>query len=346
MSNYTLQLAKDLSNLAKELPGLLSIKRLFGTIAPPRAILGNGSRLVYHFISRGALIGINQQLDPDYTPPHPVITVACLSALSVLCLISTGPLQLGLVLVLVSPLWLYAFVSIPDPIMENRAYLTMPGLAIIGAWAAERSFWSVILLVAVYSTATFRRNKYWSSRLEFWGRAVIESPRKIRPQVNYAVALSKVEKVKVWREVGGREEAAEIYESVLALGINNRECALAASNLALLFIHEHELTKDQEWMRRAIAVLHAAEQRWPDHTRIRFHRGTLFMGFHAWREAITELDLAIKLQPKHADAYRERAKCWGQLGDREKALADAARAEQLDGQAMNITYERVQELPT
>ena len=302
------------------------VERLERRMGVPFAQLGAMPRLLllqlWYFLGRGVIAGVNLRLDPDVRLNWPG-GVAVFVGIAGACVLTTDTLQLGFVLVLASPVLLYALPKIPDPVMENRAYAMLIGVAFLAAWAGERAPVLISLLGVIYLLATLERNQYWSTRYRFWERASQESPNKLRPQVNFAVALG--------RSPPERQRAIEAYRRLVATGNPAREVGLAAANLALLYIEEHRRTQDQQWVREAALLLDRAELQWPGHSRILNNRGSMYMGFGQWQLAIEEFSRAIESQPKFSEAWRNRARCWGRLGNLEQAKADAERAEQIDG---------------
>ncbi len=288
-------------------------------IASVGHILTSGSKIATHFLVRGALFGIGQQLDPDNLSRR-WLALGTLALLVGLTVLASGTLQLGLLLVLGSPLFLYALPRIPDPVMENRTYLTLPGIAVIAASLSDDLWMPPIAIV--YGLIAFHRNDYWRTRYAFWKQASRESPAKLRPRINYAVAMSKNDEMPA---------AIEIYKTIVESADPQPEGALAASNLALLYLEQHKRTNDQEWLRAAVELLHYSINVWPDHPRLRYTRGCVFMGFGRWPEAILEFDVAVEKHKKFAEAFRMRARCWGRLSNAENALADAQKAEVIDG---------------
>ena len=290
-----------------------------------RDAVRNGFALATHFLVYGVWLSINQQMDPD-TRTDSVNTLASLLALIVLLIVVPAPFQLGLLLLLVNPLWLYAFPDIHDTVMENRAYLVLLAKAVLGAAAFQLAPIPTAALMGLYFIATLQRNMWWATRYRFWKRAATECPDKLRPQVNYAVQLG---------QHGQVEQAMRVYESLIQTGRTEKEVALAASNLSLLYLRQEGIAQNPEdkriWLRNAATVLEYGKDQWPTHELIRYHRGRMFMMFEKWREAIAEFDVAIQAHPRSAVSLMCRAQCWGQLGDRVRAQQDGDRAEKIDG---------------
>lgn len=236
---------------------------------------------------------------------------------------------IGALLVLVSPIWLYAFWTLPDPVLENRAYISLLGFGFIAADLAQQAPFGVLLLITAWAAVTYRRAGYWQTRKAFWGRACEESPHNKRAHANYTVQLS---------QEGKFGEAAAHYEWMIREWGTAREAGTAAANLSIIYMEMHRATGEDGWRIKAAELLHMAKDRWPRHQRIFHNRGAMFMGYERWHEAIDEFTRAIEIQPSLAEAYRNRARCWGRLGDAEKAAADAAEAEKIDGVPSRLRF--------
>lgn len=301
-------------------------KRITGTeIHPVPVILATGNKLVWYFLCCGPIVGVNMKLDPDVTGVKPRRWISISAVLLLMTLIVLAPddhLRLGLLLLICTPLWLYAFPKIYDPLMENRAYILGVGVAVLGAWAAARSFWFVILLGVLWGAQTFIRARFWNTRYEFWRQAYKDTPTFTRPRINWAVALSKNDEF---------DESMDLYREFIAAGTTCHDSALAAANLSLLYYYMNGLTNDNVWMRHSAELLTYAVHVWPANPRIRFNRGNMFMGYRRWEEAAEEFSFAIKVFPKYSSAYRQRARCYAMMGDLVRAKEDARIADEGDG---------------
>jgi Tfp pilus assembly protein PilF len=61
-------------------------------------------------------------------------------------------------------------------------------------------------------------------------------------------------------------------------------------------------------------------------------KGRAFFAQKAWEKALRCFSIAVKFDPKHADAWAARARVWSQMGQGEKARADLEALALLDGQ--------------
>jgi tetratricopeptide (TPR) repeat protein len=235
---------------------------------------------------------------------------------------------IGIALIFISPVWLYALSRIPDRTMENRFYLTiMLGVSFICAAVAESLAALPIALIYIWAMQTRERCGYWVDRFTFWQQAALETPHKIRAQVNWAAALSRA---------GYNQQASDIYLKLLSFNINTWEIALAAGNLSTLYIYQHnrsvrEGKADSRWLDLAMMILDDAVKRWPDNPLIHYNRGCMAKEFKRYPEAVAALSAAIRWKPKYTKAIRLRAVVYGLLGERKLAEADLLTAESQDG---------------
>ena len=302
-------------------------------LARPEFIRDSIAKNVWHFVVRGALIGINQQIDPvDLSPRRGGLVLAACGAILAVSL-SSGTLQLGFILVIVCPMWFVTLAAISDPVVENRAYFVLWPIGLIAASiAATGSLGGLLLPVfAWWWLKTLERNGFWASRYRLWERASKESPANLRAYLNFTVALSK--------SPGKIDAAIDRYEWMVTIDDpGNRKIGTAHSNLSLLYRTKAEQTGDNSWVDKAAALMQKAVENFPDHARVRLEAGVLFMGFSLWNEALAQLDKAIELEPKFAEAIRNRATVWGRFGELERTKADIKRAEALDGLTTNINF--------
>ena len=255
-----------------------------------------------------------------------------------------GMPQMILLMIMLNISWLYSCPKIPDPVMENRSQSLLLPVAMAAALFIEQyPLFApyLIWVIGFYFLRSALRNQFWSKRLFFWRQAHLEAPYKLRPRLNYGVALSAI---------GRTEDALKMYQNLVHIGDRASEAGTAAVNLSILYIQQHQLLKDKdpdganEWIKLAAELLTEAETRWPRHSRVRHCRGVMYMGYslqhsECWQLAIDEFLIAIKLNPKQTDSMREAARCYGRLGDGERAKALIEKAVQIDGRKTTLTYE-------
>lgn len=260
--------------------------------------------IAWHFLCRGVLLGIGLQLDPDIRP-NKAIVAGMLLSIPLMILFLPIPLLLPFGWLFVSPVWAYALADTADIVLENRAYLSLLGIAGLAAWAGERAPLLVGALVLIYAWRTVERNRDWSTARRFAIRAYQESPRKPRVRLGFAEQISGF---------GCERQAEEIYRALL--DVNEPLAGTAAANLAQVLVKQDRLEE-------AADILNMSIRRWPDHAALLVNRGYFLMRLGMWGAAILEFDHALRADADLTSAYEGRAICKAKLGqDVESGLSD------------------------
>lgn len=225
---------------------------------------------------------------------------------------------LALTWLLFSPLWLYAFIELKDTVMENRAYVTLLGIAALAAWAAERAPVPVFLLVVLYAIRTVQRNRVWRSPMAFSACAFSESPKNGRAQLNYATAL---------QAAGMNKLAAEQYGKLIQSG--SPQGGQAAANMASMRLIEGRV-------KETIAILPHAIEAWPGTVDLHINLGCAHAMNGDTVAAALQFKLACLLQPNHPSALRNLAACQRALGMEEESRENAEKAKKLDGRELVV----------
>lgn len=306
-------------------------------INEPRQVVTSLKALFWHFFCRGALLGFRLQIDPD---PKPSSALLVLGGFVVVCLFAFMPaLRLGLALLAVCPLWIYAFTPIDDPVMENRGYLALLGMAFLGAGVAAHHPYSVAAIATLYGWMTFRRTFCFSTRFSFAKRAFIEAPDNFRCHINIAMRV---------HEAGGsRRGSIQVYETALMKagpGVSPRLRGVATANLGLLYIDEGLATGNGQWGERAGLLLDKAVTEFPGHVDVHFARAHFFCILGMYPQSVVELGICLKEQPQYCKALRRRAMCHALLGDYALAQQDLDAAEMVDGEPGRINFRPAEEL--
>ena len=285
-------------------------------ILRPRLVLDRFGLIVAHVLGRGAIVGINLRIDPT-SGRSPVRRGWLLLILAPLLFYveQSRMFHIAIILAVLCPVWAYALAPTIEAVMENRAYSLGLPIAILGALAANAAPSLVTILIGLWALQTFRRNGIWRNRMGFWNQALRENPQDLRAEINRASVLSTI---------GRNDEAIAVYETLLESGDRHPRLALAAANLAGLYRERRDFDN-------AIRVLNHGFDRWPTAKLIRLERGLLLMTFAEWEAAIAELDLVIAMDPAMIVALRNRAICWGQLGNAKLAQRDGDLACEQDG---------------
>ena len=214
---------------------------------------------------------------------------------------------LALVWLILSPLWLYMFSSIQDTVLENRAYITVLGIAALAAWAAERSPWAVAFLVILYAIRTIQRNRSWTSQLRIWTQAMSETPRKGRVRINYATVLHESGMVKL---------AEEQYRKIMA--DNLPQGGNAAANLIVICAGDGRLEECLQWLPNAVKT-------WPTNPLLLANYAGVLMTAGRLDEAKMVLVEALRLDPRSPIALQNIA----ELEAQERRMSESVQALQV-----------------
>lgn len=200
------------------------------------------SMLLDYYLFRGALYGLNLH---DRANPEKRFCAGGLIALAVLLFsAATVPdLRLPIAWLLLSPVWLYALIDLPELIIENRAYISLLGIAGIAAWVAERAPLLVAGLIVFYVFRTLQRLAVWSDPVALWKSIMADWPEDIEAKVNYATAL---------HERGWLFDAERQYRELVS------EDPTACANLVALCAQQKRYEHAVNWGKFGL-------KRWPQH---------------------------------------------------------------------------------
>ena len=182
-----------LDNLARWL-AFRSERHLGIQCGSPAFILIGLCLLSHHFFIRGVILGVGQQLDPDPRPNYR-LSLFVYVAVWVVTFLADGMPQMILLMIMLNISWLYSCPKIPDPVMENRRQSLLLPVAMAAALFIEQyPLFApyLIWVIGFYFLRSALRNQFWSKRLFFWRQAHLEAPYKLRPRLNYGVALSAI----------------------------------------------------------------------------------------------------------------------------------------------------------
>ncbi|WP_248341115.1 tetratricopeptide repeat protein [Anaeromyxobacter paludicola] len=262
------------------------------------------------------VLPVGQNLDHDYplqttlfapALAGPVAAIAGLLGLAAALYRRTGPraargLDPAWRLVGFGILWFFlalavesSVVPIDDLIFEHRVYLPSAGL-LAGAAAAAvlgvsrlRPAWrragaaALVAVVLALATATFLRNRTWSSAVSLWTDAAAKSPAKARARLNLGKALV---------EAGRPGDALPEYAAALRLDPGSPDLRNDLG-VALLQLGRYD---------EAIAQLRLAVQLAPDYADAHTNLGMAYARKGLLREATEEMRRGMQLQPGAAPA--------------------------------------------
>jgi protein O-mannosyl-transferase len=210
-----------------------------------------------------------------------------------------------------------SIVPIADPYAERRLYLPFIGLLLIAAEFARRWKTSRGTMVAVLGAVllfegalTYRRNGLWGDAVALWKATSEDSPGKVRPSFQYAMALFDANRDGDAVKEYARAASLEKPTSDLLV-----DWGLAYDRLG---DHDKALAKLQEAVAldpNAIALTQIAK---------------VYSELENYAEALKALDLAGRLDPGLSATYRYRGNIYLKQGNAEGARQQFRRAVEVD----------------
>jgi len=210
-----------------------------------------------------------------------------------------------------------SFVPILDPVAERRMYLAVPWLALavvepLARWRTSVPRLAALLSVwlAVMGALTWKRNHVWSDAIALWQDTVAKSPRKQRPRFQLAYA---------YYHEGRCTEALPHFEHAARLGRADYRLLVdwgLAADCAGRF--EEALEK----LRAAAALENTAH--------VHALMGMVYGKQNRREEALRELEIAARLDPRFSMTYVYRGNIHLASGNPQAARAEYLRALELD----------------
>jgi len=204
-------------------------------------------------------------------------------------------------------------VPILDPVAERRVYLALPWLALIAVellrrWRTSTRRLAAVLcvIVAVAAAFSWRRNQVWSGAVALWQDSVAKSPNKQRPHFQLAYAY--------YQEGRCREALAE-YAQAARTGRADYRLLV---DWALAYDCAGQLEAAIEKLRAAAELENTAHV----HALI----GMVYAKSGRRAEALAELDIAERLQPRFEMTYVYRGNVYLSAGELPAAARQYRRA--------------------
>lgn len=197
------------------------------------------------------LLPLNLSVDPTLSMYSTTTAVCAIVLFLGLCVLAfelryNVLASTGLLILMFSPLLVYALIPIADPILEHRAYIPMFGiiLLLVSVLDTLNSDWktkplsdmAVMLLIAFCLVGTMTRDRVYATRQEFWESAVLSSPDKLRPHLNLAEVYQSQHKfglatLEYNRAIRIEPKSYAAYSNLASLQIDTDDFVHAESNL-------------------------------------------------------------------------------------------------------------------
>jgi protein O-mannosyl-transferase len=274
------------------------------------------------------ILPLNQNLDYDYTVSAGFFQLKTFfSFLALLGIFSAGVLLFKRYrLISFGIFWFFLTLSVEssiipisqDVIFEHRTYLPGFGffLALTGAFfylfreKYLRIALIIILMIAAVNTVlTYRRNKIWKDDYTLWGDCIKKSPDKARVNHNFGTALFRIK--------GKTQEAFYYYNRAISL---SKDYADYYNKRGIFYHILGQYQRAIEDYNEAIRLKpHKAEPYY-------YNRGTVYYKLAQYQRAVEDYDKAISLKPDYADAYSNRGTVYYKLGQYQHAIEDCNEA--------------------
>ncbi len=274
----------------------------------------------------------------------------------------------GLLFFVVNLLLILQFVSVGNAIMADR-YTYVPYIGLFFILGSGLSYvlrsrrenvkkygaiaMTVFLLFsAVFSYATYNRNKVWKGSESLWGdvsekypwhtlgwynrgqylssaqqyeKAISDYSNALALKPNYYEALYN--RAQAYRLTGKSEMAIEDYKRAMTVKpteVNPQK------NIGLAYFNLKKYDM-------ALIEYNKAVKNFPDNYDLWYGKGNSYYYLKDYRSAIENYTKAIELNPKYADAWYNRAVAYGHLLDKKNAKTDMLKAQEL-GYATDTTF--------
>jgi tetratricopeptide (TPR) repeat protein len=282
-------------------------------------------RVIWTYL-RLFVIPFGQNLDPDIpvsrsnADPLALLGLAALAAATVAAWYfrkkySVGAFGWFVFLILLAPT--SSLIPLADVYAERRTYLPFLGLLLITVellrhWKAERKVLMTALTVVLLVEAglTYQRNQLWGNAIDLWRETAAKSPNKIRPNFQFAKALS---------------DAAQYPEAVAQY---ERTARIKPPDYPLLVDWALALQGERQYAQAAEKLTQAAAMHPTAHIDSELAKEYALQ--NNFDLALVWLDKAQKLNPNYDMTYVYRGMTYQSMGDAQRAEAEYRHALQLN----------------
>ncbi|OGR05324.1 MAG: hypothetical protein A2511_01060 [Deltaproteobacteria bacterium RIFOXYD12_FULL_50_9] len=160
---------------------------------------------------------------------------------------------------------------------------------------------TIIILITLLSFATWQRNTVWATSTSLWNDVVKKSPGLMRGHANLGKALL--------HEKRFAEAESELRKAIEL----DPESSYSYTNLAVLCEKQNRLDEALAMSQIALSKKDA------DQVKIHHNLGIVFFKRQDHQQALTELNIALNLNPDYSDAYVTLGAVYGKSGNHIKA---------------------------
>ncbi len=305
-------------------------------------------------------IPLNQNLDYDYPIAHTLAEPAIFASLLFLAVILIAAARLFSKYRLVSfgIFWFFltllpesGLIPIRDVIFEHRLYLPMAGFSLFLVSGLFYLFKDknlkalvivFIVMILFCSVLTYRRNAAWKNKFTLWADVIKKSPQKVRAyndrgntyafmgRFNEALAdYNKVIEIDLNQIAALQQKTAQDVKRGVS-GYDGYKLIAARATLAIAFFNRGLLFMDTGNFKQAISDFNKALEINPALAAPYHNRGMSYVGIEDYDNALSDFTKAIEINPTDAGAYNNRGNIYSAKGNFREALLDYSRAIELD----------------
>jgi tetratricopeptide (TPR) repeat protein len=194
-----------------------------------------------------------------------------------------------------------SIIPLRDLINEHRLYLPSIGFCIVISSAALQTTFSLLktpppkmrtiifskfifgLLVFLFITGTYQRNKVWKTELSLWKDITKKSPKKVRGRYNLAT---------LYLEQGSLKLAEKEFKATLAIAPNHLD---TLNNLGALYKINGRWGEAEKKFKKSLEIKPNGNA----HNNL----GVIYLSMGKLDKAMIEFEIALKLFPGLAEAY-------------------------------------------
>ncbi|MDP3921441.1 MAG: tetratricopeptide repeat protein [Candidatus Omnitrophota bacterium] len=304
---------------------------------------------------------VNQSVDYDYAISTSFFEPVTLISFLFLCSLAGLALRLYKKepLIAFGVFWFFLTLSIEssiipinDVIFEHRLYLPSLGFAMILPWCLHRliknkrrALIALLILIAVLSGMTYRRNAVWADGFSLWEDAIEKAPGKARPYHNLgfhyaengnwekaiAACLEAIKRDpnhaaayvtlgRAYGQMGNYDMEIESFQKAIEVSPEPRPKHF--NNLGAAYGRRGEYEKAIETFKKGIEQI-------PNYAPLYNNLGFAYDQVGGYDRALISYEQALELDPKFAEAYNHRGITYGKIGELDKAIENCMRAVQL-----------------
>jgi tetratricopeptide (TPR) repeat protein len=181
------------------------------------------------------------------------------------------------------------------------------GLHVLRSRAVPLVLPVVLVITALYSAGTIKRNPVWKDSLTLWSDTVKKSPDGHNIHNNLGIA---------YKDLGRIDEAIEEYREALRL---NPDLAEAHNNLGLAYYNQGRTDEAIDELKKALGLR-------PDLVEAHNNLGLAYDSLGRTDEAIDELKKVLRLRPDIATGHYNLGKAYSKKGLTDKAIEEHKKA--------------------